>query len=206
MATYSSVNPDTAEQKIWGMLKPYDGLDYPLFDTEDQKGGARTTDKITSTNPPVSHRKAGMTVFQESDGSLYKLEDDLTTWTKKSHGTHNGLYEYTVYPTNGNGVDCEEYKWDNGRLEYYLQFPQKQTTNGTGNLYYMRHPHFTFPTPFTSTDWMNIQVSAINLDAPDRTSFAEFDDIQATMFRPVLLGTSYYAYGKLHAYVNGLWK
>ena len=207
MATFTATDPTQAHQRIWGTLKPYGNLTYPLFDTADGAGGQRSVTTITSTNPPVSHRKGGMLVFQTSDHTMYRLDNDLTTWSKQSSGAsgvYNGLYDYIKHPVNADGVHCEEYKWDNGRVEYYLRFPALVTYSGSGEFFYRRYPKYYFPTPFANDRYTTVQVT--NVDNNGSLAFAEFEELTEDYIVLVMMGytNTTKAYG--HAFVNGMWK
>lgn len=73
MASYTSVNPETNKEKVWGKITPYTNNLYPVFLSANNRGGQVTVSTVNSTTIPDSHKEEGMIAYQESTGRHYKL-------------------------------------------------------------------------------------------------------------------------------------
>ncbi len=202
MALYTNVNPDTNKEYIWGMIDQYDNQSYALHFAEHSKGGHMTVQAISSTIPAVSKREEGMIVFQRSNGVMYKLGSNLTSWTAIVNITSNGLYEYVKYAADSNGVVQEVYKWYAGNLEIFLTFPNAYTSSSSGAFFYRVSPAITFKTRFIT----NEPVCSIAVqDTAGGVVWGSIADISISSVSAQVIGNASTARGLATVACHGRW-
>jgi len=144
---YTSVDPRTQKEKIWGSIAPENYHSYPVFLNTNNRGGQRAVSGINTNTIPLSHQETGMIAYQTANSRHYRLTQS-GTWEILAEPTSNGLYEYVRYPADGNGTVLEMYKWDNGRLEYYIQYALITTSSSRYELWEAKLPRCYFPQAF----------------------------------------------------------
>ena len=204
MALYTSIDPRTAKQEIWGMLHPYSNLAYPVAYSSNGKGGHRSVSSITSTVPPVSHRVEGMTVHQLSNKTTYKLGANLTSWTAEpvATGGSNGLYTRIVHPAGAHGEVQTTEEWNDGKLEIFIKFPTQITSYPSGVLFYWQSNLITFKIRFNETPTV---VGGV-LDTRGGVAWNSMASLSSTAFRGVICGSANTAGGELTLHAVGAWK
>ncbi len=202
MADYSTVNPITTREEIWGTLEPYDGFDYPVVHSQYSLGGLTSVASITSTNPPVAMREEGFMVFQESNSRYYMYNAQGQWDIVDDDGGSNGLYNYNKSIISGATV--EMYKWDNGNLEYFIAMPSTKTGVANGNIWYNSSATVTFPVPFKTFD--DMYALAAGKSTGTGQGFASVSTLTTTQVRLYVCGTHSNTYAIGNVSVYGTWK
>ena len=202
MAEYSTVNPVTTREEIWGTLAPHDGHDYPVALSQYSLGGLTSVPTITSTNPPVAMREEGFMVFQESNSKYYMYNAQNQWDIVDDDGGSNGMYKYNK--TTINGATVEMYKWDNGKLEYFISFPSTRTSTANGNIYYNSSAEVVFPVPFNYFDDM-IALAAAKSTGTGQ-AFASVKSIDTQKIKLYVCGTHSNTYAIGNVSIYGTWK
>jgi len=205
MAEYTSVNPIGTEEGIWGTLKPYGGFDYPVAHSQHSLGGLMSVPTITSTIPPLALREEGLIVFQESNETYY-MNNAQGAWDEiqETHGS-NGLYQYEK-TRDSNGATIEMYFWDNGKLEYFIAFPETSTHVKNGNIWYNSSYRVTFPIPFHSFDDMVAVADSTSPSSGTGEAWASIRDINISSIMLYICGTHNTTRGTGNVSVYGTWK
>ena len=206
MALYTSVAPASLQTEIWGTLKPHTGFSYPTHITQNSKGGYQSVPLITATNPPVANREEGMIVWQESTSKHYMLTGLTNTWSEISEVESNGLYQYTRFAADSNGVILEMYKWDTGRLEYFIIFPGIRTVHTSGEQFYgFPSSSFNYPLSFRWSD-LCIHVCTAFRTSNTGIAWGAMRSVGINSCVPYFFSTTLNTIGTCHVSVYGTWK
>ena len=202
MALYTATNAVNARQYIWGTIKPYDNDNSPTHHSEDAKGGQMTVAAINASVPDTSKRTHGMRVYNQADDSYYKCDSGLTTFTKELEVSSNGLYSYSR--TSVSGVEVEQYKWENGDLEYFIILPERTANAASGSAFYSTYPTVTFPTRFF--DLSKITANTGTVDTAVGMVWGEISSLSTTSMALTIISKTNTGAGRMHAHVRGNWK
>ena len=73
--------------RVQDTIKSKNDADFPVVDASDVKGGhQQVADHAARDAITAAHRSAGMYATTQNDGKVWRLENDLVTWTEASGG------------------------------------------------------------------------------------------------------------------------
>ncbi len=203
MALYTSVNPETNKEKVWGKIAPYTNNLYPVFLSVNNRGGQVTTSTINTTTIPDSHKEEGMIAYQESTSRHFRLNGS-NQWVVQPLVGSNGLYAYTKYAMDSNGTVAEAYKWDDGRLEFFVQYSSRRLTSARYEFWTLDFPRYYFPQKFISVDDPIARSTAVRISGG--ISWGDTYVVTDSYVIPRAMGTTSSTYAKMHVFVEGRWK
>ncbi len=203
MATYTHTNVDTAEQYVWGAIAPYSNSTAPTHEDIDGKGGYRCVASTTERDAiPTAKREVGMEVFVQSNETEYRLDSNLTTWTRKIETLPSSLYVYRTFGATSVIDRSAEYKWYDGRLELMIKFKPLTTSSGTGSMFYRLSGTYTYPTRFIAAPSCQNGV----YDAANGLSWGEVHSLGTAGTKFQVLGNTNSAVGHGYLLLTGRWK
>ncbi len=198
---YTSVDPRMQEEKIWGSIAPEPGHSYPSFLNTNNRGGQRAVSGINLNTVPLSHQEEGMIVYQEANSRHYRL-NGVGSWEMLMEPTSNGLYEYVRYPADSNGTVLEMYKWDNGRLEYYIIYAPIVTTSPRYELWEANLPRCFFPQAFIAGTQIPMASAATNSNG---VAWADTSRVETTYINQRIMATFSNSRITTHGVITGRW-
>jgi len=206
MALFTSVNPDTNKEKAWGSIAPYANYSYPVFISANNRGGQVSVSSINASTIPPSHEEEGMIAYQESNGTHYKLQGSPGSyqWSEMPANTSNGLWTYKKYAMDANGTVAEMYKWNDGRLEYFIQYVSRLVNSPRYEFYTLDFPRYYFPQKFISSGDPIARSTAVK--SGTGVVWADTYIVTNTYVLPRAMGTTSSSRAIMHVVVEGRWK
>ena len=205
MALFTTVNPDTNKERLWGTVVPYANHSYPVFISANNRGGQVTVSQITSSVFPLSHREQGMIAYQESNSTHYKLNSS-NQWKALGSTVSNGLFEYTK-STDSNGTSIEMYKWDEGRLEYFIQYASRALPNARYEFWTVDFPRCYFPQKYLSASDANARSTAIRTSGgAGGICWGDTYQVTDSYVLPRAMTTLSTSQASMHVFIDGRWK
>ena len=203
MALFTSVNPETNKEKIWGKIAPHANYSYPVFLSAHNRGGQVSVSSINTATVPASHQEEGMIAYQESNGTHYRL-NDTSQWKALPAAGSNGLYRYIKYAMDSYGTVAEMYKWDDGRLEYFIQYVSRLVNVPRYEFFTLDFPRYYFPQPFISSADPIAMSTAIK--SGTGVVWADTYIVTNTYVLPRAMGTYASSRAIMHVAIEGRWK
>ncbi len=206
MALYTSVDQLTAKQYVWGKVKPYDN-NFPSFLSINGKGGFMYTTAISTATIPTSHQVEGMIAYHGVSNDHYRLNSaggwELIELTESGS---NGLYEYKR-TVDSNGYIIEMYKWDRGKLEYFIRGPRLSCTSAYQQFWVSYSSTVSFPVNFVSTADAMAQGTAVGELSNEGTAvWGDIWTCTSSAVRGRAMGTQVNGKFYMHMTVTGHWK